>query len=418
MTAEAQELRDVVCTACGCTCDDLTLTVTGSRIAAVAPPCPLAERFFLADRTPPDSLDLAAAIRRAADILHAARAPLVMGFERATVDAQRLVVEIAEGLGAVLDSTDERGMSRPHTAAQTVGAITATLGEVASRSDVVVYWECDPATTHPRRLDRFASRPGRRIIVVANWPTPSAALADEYILIPAGSSSECLWTLRALVRGVSLDPELVEQQTGNALEVWQRLADQLTTAHYAAIFQDAASRRPCAPEAPRPDVTSEALAELARDLHRLTRAAVLSLGAPFNAVGAAQVLTWQTGFPAAISFARGYPQYLPTEATAARLLACREVDAALIVAADPLPQLSPAAVACWKAIPTIVVDDQATESARHATVAIPAATFGIETAGDVYRSDGVALPLRPARASQHPDMADILQQLAVQLSRA
>src|SRR5687768_9018121 len=41
------EVRDFVCTACGCTCDDLQLTVSGRRVTAVDPPCPLAEAFLL-----------------------------------------------------------------------------------------------------------------------------------------------------------------------------------------------------------------------------------------------------------------------------------------------------------------------------------------------------------------------------------
>jgi formylmethanofuran dehydrogenase subunit B len=410
-----RQICDFVCTACGCACDDLSVTVEGERIIAFEPPCPLAEAFLLADYHSVESGDATALIAQAAELLRDARAPLVMGFERATVEAQRLAVAMADRLGAFIDPTDERGASRSHAAVQTVGAVTATLGEVAQRCDFIVYWECDPATTHPRHMDRFASRDGQRTVIVANWPTPSAALADEYLLIPAGSGVESLWTLRALVRGIALDAENVELQTGNSLAAWQHLADQLKAAHYAAIFFDASFQSGASRVVPDPGACErapQAITELVRDLHRHTRAAALSLGAASNAVGAAQVLAWQTGFPAAVSFARGYPQHLPEEATAVRLITRREVDVALIIAADPLAHWPPDSAEHLKSIPLVVLDDRDTLTAQAATVAIRTASFGIAEMGDVYRSDGVALPLRPAIASPHQAMADVLGQLA------
>jgi formylmethanofuran dehydrogenase subunit B len=210
--------------------------------------------------------------------------------------------------------------------------------------------------------------------------------------------------LPALVRGEALEAELVELQTGNALDAWQRLADQLKASSYAAIIHDGAS-----------EAKTQAITELVRDLHRHTRAVALPLGASPNAVGAAQVLTWQTGFPAAVSFARGYPQHLPDEATAVRLMARREVDAALILAADPLPNWPKVAADHLRSIPSIVIDDRQTATSQAATIAMRAATFGIATPGSVYRSDGVVLPLRPAVNSPLPSTADVLALLAVQL---
>src|SRR5690606_20306643 len=100
---------------------------------------------------------------------------------------------------------------------------------------------------------------------------------------------------------------------------WAYLAQRLKAAKYAAIFyapQPAASPSDSA----NPDPVTQALTEFVRDHHRHARAVVLPLGSPGNAAGAAQVLTWQTGFPAAVNFAAGYPRHLPGEAEAATLL--------------------------------------------------------------------------------------------------
>jgi formylmethanofuran dehydrogenase subunit B len=406
--AARRVVRDFVCAGCGCACDDLTLTIEGDRIASLEPPCPVAEQFLLAPRSDAVPISVPDAIEQAAALLSAARAPLIMGFERATVDVQRLAVEIADRLGATIDPTDERGTSRSHAAVQTVGAVTATLGEVAQRSDLVVYWDCDPATTHPRHMERFASRAGVRTIVVSSAPTPSSALANKYLLIPTGSGVECLWTLRALVRGVALDAEEVEVRTGNSLDAWQTLAEQLKSATYGAVFYDAASADATA--------SSQAITKLARDLHRHTRAVALPLGAAPSAVGAAQVLTWQTGFPAAVSFARGYPQYLPGEAMAVQLAQRKEVDAALIIAADPLAAWPKAAADYLRSLPTIVLDDRDTLTLQAATIGIRTAPFGLATTGDVFRADGVTLPLRAAVNSPLPQVDAVLARLATRLS--
>ena len=190
--AETQVIRDFVCTACGCACDDLALTVEGRRIVGARAAVPAWRSSFCwrtARRSRVRRPIWRTRLNMPPRLLRAARAPLVMGFERATVEAQRLAVEIADRLGAAIDPTDDRGASRSHAAVQTVGAVTATLGEVAQRSDLVVYWDCDPATTHPRHMERFASRDGGRTIVVATWPTPTRGLGRR---VPADTRRQRL----------------------------------------------------------------------------------------------------------------------------------------------------------------------------------------------------------------------------------
>ncbi|MBA3482221.1 MAG: formylmethanofuran dehydrogenase subunit B [Pirellulales bacterium] len=430
--ADEIELRDFVCTACGCTCDDLRLTVRGSRVTAVQPPCPLAESFLrrelgaiespcLIDGKP---ADVDAALARAAEILQAASAPLVMGFERATVETQRHAVELADRLGGFLDPTDERGVSRNHAAIQTVGAVTATLGEVAARSDLVVYWNVDPATTHPRHLERFARRPYsapaaptklRRVITVAAARSKTSTASDEYLELESCGEAAALAVLRTLLRGGDLDLAQVAAQTGAPLEQWAYLAQRLKTAQYVALFYEPA---PGEPGRLGPDVLSQGITDLVRELHRHTRAAALRLGAPWNAVGAAQVLTWQTGFPSAVSFAPGYPTYLPREASAQALLERGEVDAALIIGADPAAHLSAVARAHLATIPHVVLDDHLNATASSAAVVLFTAKFGLETAGNVFRSDAVALPLKPAVTPTLPDAAALLAKLLERIDRS
>jgi formylmethanofuran dehydrogenase subunit B len=429
----SETLTDYVCTACGCLCDDLTLTVEGRRITHVEPPCPVAAAFFLKERPEPPAAaliagqpaTLEAALARAAEILQAANAPFIFGLQHATVDAQRAAVALADRLGATIDPTDAAGRSQNHAAIQTLGAVTATLGEVAGRSDLIIYWNCDPAATHPRHIERIARHPyttpgdhsaKRRVIVVAPSRNASSKLADESLTLRTGGDLAALAVVRAILAAakpeeIKIDDEAnVERQTGAPLAQWAYLAERLKHARYAAIYY-----APDKTALAGPDAVAQSITELVRDHHRHTRAVALSLGEPGNAPGAAQVLTWQTGFPAAINFAAGYPRSLPSESTAAAILEREETDAALIIAANPLAPsttaLSADAQAYLRKIPTIVLDDHASATAQQAAVAIFTPTFGIETSGSVFRSDNIALPLHAAIRPNRPAAEELLQRL-------
>jgi formylmethanofuran dehydrogenase subunit B len=127
------------------------------------------------------------------------------------------------------------------------------------------------------------------------------------------------------------------------------------------------------------------------------------------------VLAWQTGFPAAVSFARGHPRANPGELSAAGLLERGEVDAALVVACDALAQLPRAAADRLRVLPTVVVDARATATSEAARVAFATAADGIELPGTVHRMDGVPIPLGAPMAAERPGIEDVLAEIAGRL---
>ena len=74
----------------------------------------------------------------------------------------------------------------------------------------------------------------------ASWSTcarPKAAEeADLFIQIKPRKDFEALWTLRALAKGVLLDPVLVEAETGVPLATFQALMDKMKKAKYGVIL--------------------------------------------------------------------------------------------------------------------------------------------------------------------------------------
>src|SRR5262245_1249376 len=84
--------EDVACTQCGCVCDDLRITVAEGRVVKAERACEIAEPWLFSQNTQSPAVaeihgqaaPLEDAIRRAAEILAAARAPLIYGLSRSS----------------------------------------------------------------------------------------------------------------------------------------------------------------------------------------------------------------------------------------------------------------------------------------------------------------------------------------------
>jgi formylmethanofuran dehydrogenase subunit B len=382
-------MTDATCAGCGCACDDIEATVVDGRLS-VSRTCELGDAWFAARAEGPpatiegDAASVGEAADAAAAILRRARAPLVYGLGGTSCEAQRQAVALAEAIGAVVDPVGAGGSG---LAFQAIGSSTATFGEIRDRAELVVVWRADPAVSNPRLLERLRADT-RPLVVVDEQRTATAKKADAFIRLDAAREVEALWALRALVSEAPLDRERAED-LGD-------LAERLHGVRHVAFLHGALG-----------ELAALALSSLVRDLSRDRHAVTLALRSDGNARGAEDVLAWQTGFPAAVSFARGYPRANPGELSAADLLERGEVDAALVVASDPLAHLPG-----LRELPMIVIDARATATAAAARVAFATAADGIEVAGTVHRMDGVPVPLRPPLAADRPSVGDVLTEIA------
>ena len=381
-------MADATCAGCGCACDDIEMTDAGPIRT-----CPLGDAWFAArtgDRPPVATVDgstvsLDEAAAAAAAILRQARAPLVYGLGQTSCEAQRRAVALAEAIGAVVDPA---GSGTAGAAYQAIGSSTATFGEIRDRAELVVVWRADPVVTNPRLLERLrlerATRGPRVLIVVDGERTATAAEADAFVELDAADDFAALWALRALVTNAPL--------AHDHAPLLDDLATRLLGArHVALLYGD--------------NIEALALLALVRDLARERHVVTLGLRRDANGRGAEDVLAWQTGFPAAVSFARGHPR---EDLSASALLERGEVDAALVVTSDPLEHLPPAAAERLRELPTVVVDARATATSQAARVAFTTAADGIEVAGTVHRMDGVPVPLRAPLAGDRPGVEDVL----------
>lgn len=415
-------IADATCTFCGCVCDDIDLSVKDDHIVEAKRACVLGKAWFLnhAVEDRPSCLiegqpaSVADGIERAAQILAAARYPIIYGLSDTTCEAQRVAVGIGDWIGGTVDTTTSVCHGPSGMAFQGVGEVTCSLGEIANRGDFILFWGSNPAESHPRHFTKYslmpkgmflpAGRKDRTCVVVDVRKTKSAKAADTFIQIKPRRDFEALWTLRALAQELPLDAAAVEQDTGVALAVWQELMGQMKRARFGVILFGMGLTMTRGKH-----LNTEAVLALVRDMNAYTRFVAKPMRGHGNVTGADNVVTWRTGYPFGVNLSRGYPRFNPGEYTTADTLARGEADAALIVASDPMANFAQAARQRLAQIPYIALDPKETPTTRGATVAFCTATYGINVPGTVYRMDDVPIPLRPAFRSPHPSDLEILQ---------
>jgi formylmethanofuran dehydrogenase subunit B len=419
--AAGVRVENVACTVCGCVCDDLRLTVERGRLTRAEGACALSEPWLLAQnsaRPPAAQIEgrpahLEGGLTRAAELLRAARSPLIYGLSRSSTEGQRAAIALADALGATIDTTASLCHAPSVVALQEAGESTCTLGEVKNRADLVVFWSSNPVESHPRHWERYSVLPagefvprGRadRFVVVADVKrTASAEAADLFLPVEPGGDFDALWTLRGLVRGVRPEPAA---PTGAPAALLEDLARRMKACRFGiAFFGLGLSMTGLGHR------SVEALLRLVTDLNDFTRFYARRMRVQGDVAGADTVLAWQTGYPFSVNLARGYPRYNPGEFSANDMLGRGEADACLLVGSEGVRQFSPEALAHLRRIPTVILDHPTVESAVPPTVRFTTAVYGVHRPGTAYRMDEVPVPLRVVLPADYPTDAEVLELL-------
>lgn len=412
-------ISNVACTRCGCVCDDLTVSVEDNRIVGFSPQCSLAQEWFDWVAAQPEAspalidgqpVDPQQAVQAAAELLSRSTQPLIFGLSRSSTDGQRRACELADYLGAVIDSTASRGHGPSILAFQAAGESTSTLGEIRHRADLVIYWSSDPFKSHPRHLERFVEAPGlhfpegrsgRHVVVIDSRETETATAADEFIQIPKRSDFEVLGVLRCLVQGLPVHSDAVD---GLPMAELKDLAQRMRNCRFGGIFFGIRLAA-----APYGHAAVESLLRLGSELNQQTRFVVRRMRVPGDVTGADSVLCWQTGYPFSINLNRGYPRYGPGEYSADNLLARGETDCVVMVGGERISRLSEAAQKHLNQIPVILLDPAGLEWDLDPKIRFNTAIYGIHRRATAYRMDEVPIPLRKIVDSPLPADDEVLR---------
>jgi formylmethanofuran dehydrogenase subunit B len=400
VTAGAR-VEHVTCLGCGCGCDDVTVSVNEGRIVDAAPICPIGRAWF-GDGTVPSDIVRQGQPVTIEEALAEAAAVLVQAQGRCLVylapdlssEAQRAALAVADLLGATVDCATSATAATGLIAGQRRGRAGSTLGEIRNRGDVLLFWGVDPSDRYPRYLSRYVEpvgtqvpqgRKGRFVISVSIGADKGLKGADLSLELDPEEEIPALSLMRAAVQGNHVGQP--SGQMGQVLGIAARLAQS----RYAVTVHDAE------PSAQRRDpLRVEALIALTQALNEATRATLSSLRAGGNRTGAEAVLTWQTGYPFAVDYSRGYPRYTPGERGLDRLAG--GAFRALLLAGTPA--LDGSTRSSFSGASIVAVGPRASQSPFPTQVAIDTGVAGIHESGTAYRMDEVPLPLRPPLGGQ------------------
>ncbi|MFW9908465.1 MAG: formylmethanofuran dehydrogenase subunit B [Candidatus Thorarchaeota archaeon] len=403
MTESKTIFEDVPCTFCGCLCDDIILEVENGNITSMKNGCTISKSRFLNHHDNRQEyptinqkeVSLEEAIEKAIEIIAKAKRTLVYGLSSTENDAHREAYKIAEIAGGVVDNTSSVCHGPTILGTQDSGEAAASLAEVRHRSDLVIYWGSNPTQAHPRHVDRYVRVAGeyvkdpkteRKLWIFDVRESESRRVADRFIQLEPGTDLEVISSLRALIRGHRI---ATKEVGGVSAEDLVEMAETMKNVKYGVLFfglgltQSKGRHR-----------NIDAAIRLVQDLNSYTKWNMMPMRGHYNVSGANKTSTWQTGYPYAVDYGRGYPRYQPGEYTAVDLLARGEVDAMLNIAADPGAHFPRAALKTMTNIPIINIDPKKNMTSLLATVNIPCAVAGIECDGCADRMDGLPLYLK------------------------
>jgi formylmethanofuran dehydrogenase subunit B len=450
------EIQNVVCPICGCLCDDLEVTVKNNEIIKMKNGCAVCEAKMVHGykseerilnpmvrkdgKLVPVTMD--EAIKKAAQILTDAKYPLLFGWSSTVGEAQRVGVELAEELGSALDNCCSVCHGPSVMATQEIGIPAATLGQIRHRADLIVYWACNPWTSHPRHVERYTAftdgrfegsewksymqkmkaqsgqkkhdaiakrlgqyrappqadkytvnpppqtlnKDGRKMIVVDVRRTMTAEAADYFLQIEPNRDYDVIEALRCIVNDIDLD---VEKVGGIPVDYLKEVGDALVNCHFGVIYFGLGMTQSLGRFR-----NIEIAIALARDLNRKTKFIISPMRGHFNVTGANVVFAWQTGYPYALDFSQGYPQYNPGENTAMDLLKRGDNDATMVISADPGAHFPAVAMQNMLKHPLITINPDMNAISRLGDVVFPAQWCGIEYSGTAYRMDSVPITLK------------------------
>jgi formylmethanofuran dehydrogenase subunit B len=400
---------------CGIGTDDLVLNVDGKSINVLANGCAINTPAFeqaigdMVPRVNGEEVALEVAVAQAADILKASNQTLIGGCAT-DVNGMRALVSLADHNGAVVDNVAFNTTRRNILALQDSGWMTTTLAEVKNRCDLLVVIGTDIEKVSPRFFEHFIWNESPmfleastqcQVVYLGKEPSGQSAVSPVGVrpqVLPCADEDlpEVVAVLRALVKGNNISHYEVD---GLALTDLQALAKQLKEAAYGVVTWSAGSL-----DFPHAELTVQVICELVKDLNEKTRCSGLPLGGSDGDQTANQVTAWLTGYPARLSFAKGFPEYDPYLYDGQLLLENKEVDALLWVHDFNSKALPPEGV-----VPTIVIGRSGMCFEKEPAVFIPVGTPGIDHCGHAFRMDGVvAIRLQKLRESGLPSTAEVL----------
>jgi formylmethanofuran dehydrogenase subunit B len=348
---------------------------------------------------------LAAAAERAAEILSAARLPVIAGLGTDVAGARASIL-LAERLCGAYDHMYSARIFADLDVMRQAGLMFTTPNEARLRADVFLFIGRDLTRVWPAMMERLSpdeippfdlAREPRKLL----WIAPARGAKVDGLTVETLDSSNLHTMLAALRARAAGRPVSCAKSARRKLD---EFAEVLKNARFGVAVWGGDSLD---------SLSIEMLHGLIRDLNKTTRFSGLPLGNDSNASGVVQTSGWMTGFPMRTSFGRGFAEHDTWRFDATRMIESGEADAALWISAYCV-EAPP-----WKKnIPLVALASPQTAFAQEPEVRIEIGCPGIDhDAAEFARETGSIVSRKASHPSQASSVEAVIGEIAKHLGR-
>ncbi len=398
----------ITCTGCALLCDDIEAIAENNRIKETQNACRrgAARIRGCTNRLIPSInhtiTDTETAIKKAAELLRNAKAPMLFGWSNSTCEAQLKGIQLAKKMNAIIDDTSSFCQGLLIEKILQKKFKTCSLEDIRNKADVLVYWGSDAQDSEPRHLSRFSYFPrgelrqrgyeeDRIAIAIDVRESNTAKICKgHFYMIPLKGDRE---VILALVDALS--EKVPSYEPKRMLE----LASILKKAEFGAVFVGIGLTYSIKDD-------FDILIALADKLPNFN---IMPMVGHYNMRGFNEALFKETGFVNRVKFngkACHDNRYSIVEA-----LKEKSIDALLVIGSDPLSSLPRSVMPNLSNIPVICIDPCVTLTSKIASVTIPCAVSGIEASGSAVRMDGKVMELSKILETNYLSDEELLTRL-------
>jgi formylmethanofuran dehydrogenase subunit B len=393
-------MYDIVCNRCSLLCDDVQAEI-GKKETRSLGLCRLGHthleravqqleiKAIYREDGKAANLDLEKALEKAAEILLAAKRPLLYGWSRSTNQTIDEGLSLARTLKAVFDSNATMGLGQAMTNDLHGLKLEIDLEAVQNNGEFILYWGSNPVESSHRHTSRFTVFPrgdnipqgveSRIIGVIDIRETETMKMANHRIVIPIGRDSELADALIMDLKGKSSEKA---SSLGLPNSTLIGLAQALRKSDFAVIFYGSGILN-----SGKTDENLSSLTELIQTLRAMGKKAyAMPMWHESNDMGVVMsVSRLGVGF-GALDYANGQPQVMNDKNTLQRL-SDGEFDVALVVGSDPLISLPRDAAKSLAKTKIIYIGFQGGITGQRAALSIEFCDDIILGSGELTRAD-------------------------------
>jgi formylmethanofuran dehydrogenase subunit B len=400
--------RTLVCTGCGCLCDDVQVQIDGSHLGQIENACAKGAAYLQAAFNPERRATSSirgqicspeAAIDEAARLLSKAKRRLIFGLDDSTLETQALAVDLARKLGAILDDASSFSYGPLIERIIKKDLTTCSLSEVKDKADLLLYWGANPTATHPRHLSKYTYYAYTEFNPAGWYPKVTLSSIDVRQTELTAMSNPAF---RIKPRG---DGELISGILGESATTSaeaKQLAEVIKRSRFCAVFCGMGLVHSLCGE-------FSSFTRMVQLLSQSMRVAVIPMIAETNMLGFNQSLHEQSSYVNQVSFAGDVSH--GRQFSILEQVNNQAADCILIVGADPFSTLPHSLLSKLEGVDIICLDHFSTLTTEVSDVVIPTAVPGVESGGNIVRLDGDSVALAEPVKNGFPTQEAILQQL-------